>query len=55
MRRLVAVRRAHDAVSPEYRPPFAFTGGRVIKVVFDVAEDAYVDVERELAAALARD
>jgi hypothetical protein len=25
------------------------------KVVFDVAEDVYIDVERELAAALARD
>jgi hypothetical protein len=25
------------------------------KVVFDVADDAYVDVEHELAAALARD
>jgi hypothetical protein len=27
----------------------------VVKVVFDVADDAYVDVEHELAAAIARD
>jgi arylsulfatase len=44
-----------DAVSAEYQPRFAFAGGRIVKVVFDVADDAYVDVERELAAALARD
>ena len=30
-------------------------GGEIIKVVFDVADDAYVDVERLLAAAMARD
>jgi hypothetical protein len=34
---------------------FEFTGGRIVKVVFDVADDAYIDVERELAAAMARD
>ncbi len=44
-----------DAVSSEYKPKFPFTGGRIIKVVFDVADDAYVDVERELAAVMARD
>ena len=44
-----------DAVSSEYRPKFAFTGGTIAKVVFDVADDAYVDLERHLAAALARD
>jgi arylsulfatase len=44
-----------DAVSAEYRPKFEFTGGRIVKVVFDVADDAYMDVERELAAAMARD
>jgi len=46
------------AVSPnsaEYSTRFEFTGGRIIKVVFDVADDAYVDVERQLAAAIARD
>jgi hypothetical protein len=32
-----------------------FTGGTIAKVVFDVADDAYVDVERHMAAAMARD
>jgi arylsulfatase len=44
-----------DAVSSEYTPKFEWSGGRIIKVVFDVAADAYVDVEQHLAAALARD
>jgi hypothetical protein len=44
-----------DAVSTENKPKFAFTGGTIVKVVFDVAEDAYVDVERELEAAIAHD
>jgi arylsulfatase len=44
-----------DPVSSQYTSTFPFTGGKIVKVVFDVADDAYVDVERELAAALARD
>jgi arylsulfatase len=44
-----------DRVSQEYDSRFPFAGGRIIKVVYDVADDAYVDVERQLAAALARD
>jgi hypothetical protein len=44
-----------DAVSADYGPPFQFTNGTIIKVVFDVADDAYIDVERHLAAAMARD
>ena len=44
-----------DAVSKEYESGFAFKGGRIVKVIFDVAQDGYVDVERELAAALARE
>jgi hypothetical protein len=44
-----------DAVSSEYTPKFEFTGGRIVKVVFDVADDAYVDVEKHMAAAMARD
>jgi hypothetical protein len=44
-----------DAVSSEYKPTFEFTGGRIVKVVFDVADDAYVDVEKHLEAAIARD
>jgi arylsulfatase len=42
-------------VSSEYKSKFEFSGGRVIKVIFDVANDAYVDVERAMAAAMARD
>jgi arylsulfatase len=48
-------RDAGDAVSSEYGAGFNFSGGKIEKVVFDVADDLYVDVERELAAALARD
>jgi arylsulfatase len=45
-----------DAVSTESAGSrFEFTGGEIIKVVFDVADDAYVDVEAHLAAAMARD
>ena len=44
-----------DSVSSEYKPKFEFTGGRVIKVVFDVAQDTYVNVEKAMAAAMARD
>jgi hypothetical protein len=38
-----------------YTPKFEWTGGQIQKVVFDVADDAYVDVERHFAAAMARD
>ena len=44
-----------DAVSADYKGPFTFTGGKVVRVIYDVAQDAYVDAERKLAAALARD
>jgi len=44
-----------DAVSSEYKPKFEFTGGRIVKVVYDVGDDRYVDLERHLAAAMARD
>jgi arylsulfatase len=44
-----------DAVSKEYTPKFEFSGGRIVKVVFDVADDAYVDIERLMTAAMARD
>jgi hypothetical protein len=44
-----------DAVSSEYKPKFEFSGGRIVKMVFDVADDVYIDVERHLAAAMARD
>ena len=44
-----------DKVSAAYPHRFEFTGGEIVKVVFDVADDAYVDVEAHLAAAMARD
>jgi arylsulfatase len=45
-----------DAVSSEYAGDrFEFTGGTIVKVVFDIADDAYIDVERHLAAAIMRD
>jgi hypothetical protein len=44
-----------DRVSTSYPHRFEFTGGRIVKVVFDVADDAYTDVEAHFAAAMARD
>jgi arylsulfatase len=44
-----------DAVSSEYTPKFEWSGGEIVKVVYDVADDAYVDVEQHLAMAMARD
>ncbi|WP_374461159.1 arylsulfatase [Microbacterium sp.] len=45
-----------DAVSPEYQGErFEFRDGEIKKVVFDIADDAYLDLEAHLAAAMARD
>jgi hypothetical protein len=44
-----------DRISADYGSNFAFTGGQIIKVIYGIADDAYVDMERELEAALARD
>ncbi|GGR16680.1 arylsulfatase [Agromyces mediolanus] len=44
-----------DPVSALYGARFAFTGGEIHKVVYDVADDAYVDIEQRIAAAYARD
>lgn len=45
-----------DAVGADYAGSrFEFTGGEIKKVVFDIADDAYVDLELHLAAAMARD
>ncbi len=44
-----------DPVSRSYPPGFEFTGGRILGVGVDVGEDVYVDLEREAAAAFARD
>jgi hypothetical protein len=46
---------AADAVSSLYTPKFEWRGGEIVKVVFDVADDAYADVEQLMAAAIARD
>jgi hypothetical protein len=44
-----------DAVSAEYTPAFEFTGGNIVKVIIDVGSDRFVDVQRHMAAAMARD
>ncbi len=44
-----------DTITQEYQNRFQFSGGAIIKGIYDVAGDAYVNMERELAAALARD
>lgn len=45
-----------DAVAAEYAGSrFEFTGGEIKKVVFDIADDAYIDLEAHLAAAMSRD
>jgi arylsulfatase len=45
-----------DAVTSAYAgSAFPFTNGEIKKVVFDIADDAYVDVEAHMAAAYARD
>ena len=35
--------------------PWAFTGGVIERVIVDVSGDAYVDLEKEAAAAFKRD
>jgi len=44
-----------DAVSSEYKGHFPLTGGRVIKVVYDVSQDVHPNPELKMAAAMARD
>ncbi|MRG59636.1 sulfatase-like hydrolase/transferase [Agromyces sp. CFH 90414] len=44
-----------DPVSALYGPGFDWKGGAIEKVVFDIADDAYIDLEAHLAAAMARD
>jgi arylsulfatase len=44
-----------DPVSKEYKGRFAFKGGEIAKVVYDIGNDGYVDLELRMAAALARD
>ena len=42
-------------VTSAYKAPFTFTGGDIDKVVFDISGAPYIDTERELAAAFAKD
>ena len=48
-------RDSSDPVSKEYPAGFDFTGGRIIEVEVNIGDDVYLDVERDLAAAMARD
>lgn len=44
-----------DNVSQHYKNPGTFTGGTILGVAVDVSEESYLDLEREAAAAFARD
>jgi hypothetical protein len=44
-----------DNVSAHYQNPGSFTGGTILGVAIDVSDEAYIDLEREAAGALARD
>ena len=44
-----------DRISQEYKDRFEFNKGKIIKVVYDIGKDRYVDLERRMAAILARD
>ncbi len=52
---LAVGRDSGDPFSGAYPCGFAFRGGRVLKVVYAVAGDAYIDLERRMAARLARE
>ena len=44
-----------DPVSREYGARFPFAGGRIVEVEVNIGDDVYLDVERDFAAAMARD
>jgi arylsulfatase len=44
-----------DPVSRSYPPGFPFKGGVILGVGVDIGEEQYLDLEREAAAAFARD
>ena len=52
---LAVGRNTGSAVSSAYKAPYAFTGGTIAQVIVDVSGQPYMDVERELAAAFAKD
>ncbi len=39
-------------MSSEYQPKFAFSGGKVVKVMFGVFDDVNVDMERRKLAVI---
>lgn len=44
-----------DEVSSQYKNPGTFTGGTIQGVAVDVSDEAFIDLQREAAAAFARD
>jgi arylsulfatase len=44
-----------DPVSTQYQHPGTFTGGTIQAVAIDVSEESFVDLQRDAAAAFARD
>jgi hypothetical protein len=44
-----------DTVGRLYKNPFPYTGGTILGVGIDVSDESYIDLEREAAAAFARD
>ncbi len=46
-------RHSGGAVSDAYRPPFPFSGGRILRVEFKTAADQQIDLDHEAAAILA--
>lgn len=44
-----------DNVSSQYQAPGTFTGGTILGVGIDVSDEVYLDLEKEAAAAFARD
>jgi hypothetical protein len=48
-------RNGGSAVSSRYKAPFAFTGGVIAQVTFDLSGRPYQDLEKELALAFSRD
>ena len=48
-------RDSSDPVSEEYAGGFDFAGGTIREVEVNIADDVYLDIERDFAAAMARD
>jgi arylsulfatase len=44
-----------DNVSDQYKNPGTFTGGEILGVAVDVSEKAYIDLQKEAAAACETD